>query len=59
MTPLGPDAEHEARILDAYRAYMASGSQEERRSRWLIVAELHAQRSPHQVARMEKAQGLS
>jgi hypothetical protein len=54
VTPLGPDAEHEAKILDSYRDYVASGTQEERRVRWLKVAELHAQRSVHQVLRMEQ-----
>jgi hypothetical protein len=59
MTPLGPDAEHEAKILDAYRDYVASGTQEERRVRWLKVAELHAQRSAQQVLRMERDMKLT
>jgi hypothetical protein len=49
VNPLGKDAEHEAKILDAYRDYVASVTQEERRDRWTKVAKLKEQRQVHSL----------
>ena len=58
MNALGKDAEHEAKILDAYRDYVASSNHQERRERWTIVCNLIASRSAQQVLRMEQERGL-
>lgn len=48
----------ERRLRRMLKRAQAATTQEERRSRWLELAEEHGRRSPAQVARMERARGL-
>lgn len=51
------DAELEQRIDAAFDVY-ATGPREKRDELWRAVTDLHAQRSPEMVARLEREKGL-
>lgn len=60
-TVINTDAELEARIRRAQDAYIKAGLAEDfatARMHWVLMQDLIAQRSPQQVARMERDLGL-